>query len=208
MSDNTDRWFDAMASQNQCLQQLFTDPDQSVARKICKRLRQVEANATASNCQVINIEGAVGLPSGRVWLGLRAPLVDGHAVMVRLHPDNDRFQFDQALLVDLAGQGIRELSYDPTRNRIWVIAGPPLDSPDAFKLWHIPLAELLLRQTTDAVFKPLPREGALDTSSEAMAVLGSRAWVLVDGNAARGNQRDQTCAINGHPNSTLSDLSV
>ena len=71
-----------------CLSALFVSPPPALAREVCAALLQAERQASPARCETFNIEGAVGVPNesgaDRLWLGLRSPLVEGHAVLLRL----------------------------------------------------------------------------------------------------------------------------
>jgi hypothetical protein len=110
--------------------------------------------------------------------------------MLRLTPGHDELRFDRAVLVDLGGRGIRELTFDQGRQRVWGIAGPDLDRDDPFRLWHV---------SADALASEDDLTGAIDarelpTSSEGMLVWEGRALILIDGAAT---DERQTCAV--HP---------
>lgn len=71
----------------------------------------------------MDIEGAASI-GGRVWLGFRRPLIDGHAVMARL--SGYQLRFDAIELVDLGGRGIRGM--DDYDGQLYVIGGPSDDT--------------------------------------------------------------------------------
>jgi hypothetical protein len=76
----------------------------------------------------LNIEGMTARPDGRtVLLGFRSPLVRGQAILVPLmNPlgvmKNERGRFGERVLLDLAGLGVRSLSW--WRGRYIIVAGP------------------------------------------------------------------------------------
>jgi Protein of unknown function (DUF3616) len=185
----------AMTSEERCLATLFVAPAPPPADAVCKALvganQAADAGAPPSACTALNIEGAVGLPDGRVWLGLRSPLVDRQAIMLRLTPDHDEFRFDRAVLVDLGNRGIRELSYDRARQQVWGLAGPDIDRADPFRLWHVPAGDLA--DHSHLVGTKDDRE--LPTSSEGLVILEDHAVLLVDGAAAAGGEAGKTCEI-------------
>ena len=140
-----------------------------------------------------NIEGAVaisGADGPEVWVGLRGPLVeveeDGEtrrlAVMLRMKNKNqEELSFDAAALVDLGGFAIRELTV--AGDWVWGIGGPPEDSIVDFKLWRFPIRTLEPNTTIQ------PQSlGKLPTSSEGLAVSGSTAFVVID-----GDRSDNSC---------------
>ena len=82
-----------------------------------------------------NIEGLAWDPDGqRLLIGLRAPLADGHALMIPLRMQdregpfsNENVRLDAALRLPLGGAGIRSLEYDHTRGAFVVISGAHLN---------------------------------------------------------------------------------
>lgn len=77
----------------------------------------------------LNIEGMGARADGALLLGLRSPLMDGCAVLVPfLNPDavldgRERARFDPPIRLDLRGNGVRDLAYDPARHAWIVLAG-------------------------------------------------------------------------------------
>lgn len=137
-----------------------------------------------------NIEGAVAIPGpageARVWVGLRSPLVtlDGKtwAVLLRLERP-DVLVFDQAVLLDLGGRGVRELTLDG--DWLWGIAGGPGDADNNFVLWKLRLGEL----QPDARLHPRIVHN-LPESSEGLAFVGAdKAVVLIDGDRGKGRSK-------------------
>lgn len=144
----------------------------------------------ASACEAaaaFNIEGAVAIPGSageaRVWVGLRSPLVTlagkTWAALLRLERP-DVLGFDQAVLLDLGGRGVRELALDG--EWLWGIAGGPGDARNNFVLWKLRLGEL----QPDARLHPrIVRD--LPESSEGLAFVGAgKAVVLIDGDRGKG----------------------
>ena len=146
-----------------------------------------EEDATEDACDEaapFNIEGAVAIPvaDGReVWVGLRGPMVevkkDGQtirvAVMLRMK-NLEELSFDAAALVKLDGFSIRDLTV--AGDWVWGIGGPPYDSKVAYKLWRFPIRTL----GPDTTIQP-ELIGELPNSAEGLAVSGSTAFVVVDG---------------------------
>ena len=162
-------------------------------QKLAKAIDQAElaANQATDNqmacdhAQAFNIEGAVYLKDKEdsVWLGLRSPLVsmggNEWAVLARLKNLN-KIQFDQVVLLNLEGRGIRDLTQHD--NQLWGIAGGPEDNKDNFFLWKTPLSGL----KADAMVTPKRLEEQIPPSSEGLAISGDKAYVLVDGDRGEG----------------------
>jgi len=81
----------------------------------------------------LNIEGLAWDPErSRLLLGLRAPVVDGHALVIPLKLRDPRGAFEadnlevdggKAIRLALGGAGIRSLEYDKASGAFWVITG-------------------------------------------------------------------------------------
>ncbi|MCP4406156.1 MAG: DUF3616 domain-containing protein [Gammaproteobacteria bacterium] len=184
---------------------LFGDDLDSVTQRVCAAIKNSEDSADAANDQpanpkreeacnddpALNIEAAVFAATdgsaGQVWVGLRAPLVDGKAVVMRLRADQDRLAFDAVTFLDLAGFGIRELSAQG--DKIWGISGSVTDSKKPHALWRFDAAMLEHGETIR------PEEvGDLPTSAEGLAISREHLWVILDG-ADPGKQNPMSCRM-------------
>jgi hypothetical protein len=95
----------------------------------------------------INVEGIAWDPQNRrLLLGLRSPIVDGHALVVPLKLrdpkaaltfDNLEVEDRKAIRLPLGGAGIRSIEYDEARKAFFLItgAGPNSEKMD-FKTWE------------------------------------------------------------------------
>ena len=95
----------------------------------------------------INVEGVAWDPQNkRLLLGLRSPIVEGHALVVplKLRDPKGSFSFDnlevegsKAIRLQLGGAGIRSIEYDDSRKAFYLItgAGPNNEKLD-FKTWE------------------------------------------------------------------------
>jgi hypothetical protein len=142
----------------------------------------------ASQCvgDGINAEGAVAVPdsrtTSRIWLGLRAPLVNHRAVLLRVALPGAAKQpltFDGIATIDLGGKGIRELTF--SNGWIWGIAGCVLDCNEPSRLWRVKADALTSGATITSV--EFVKGGQLPASAEGLVVQSAakRAIVLVDG---------------------------
>ncbi|BBD62709.1 hypothetical protein NIES2109_55590 (plasmid) [Nostoc sp. HK-01] len=154
------------------------------------------AQADQQACQkanAFNVEGAVAVPWGsqaETWLGLRSPQasVEGKTWAILLKLKNlNQFQFEQVVLLDLEGRGIRELTKNG--NLIWGIAGGPEDDKNNFVLWKLPIEKL---KPNAKVHPEIVHD--LPTSSEGLAISGNKAYILIDGD--RGNS-ESSCQTPG-----------
>ena len=95
----------------------------------------------------INVEGIAWDAKGsRLLLGLRSPVVDGHALLVPLKLQDPQGPFSQenlkvedakAIRLPLAGVGIRSIEFDQRRKAFVVISGAAANNEKAdFKLWE------------------------------------------------------------------------
>ncbi len=179
--DSAAAWKKAMAGGVEpCVTTLFAQPPPAEAGSVCEALVAAEKKA-AERCEVLNVEGAFGTTDGRLWLGLRAPLVGNRAVLLRLVPGFAELRFDSVALLDLEGRGIRELAL--AGDQLIGIAGPTLDADEPFFLFQAD-APAVLKGGKPSV-KILRRD--LPTSSEGMLLRDGRAYVLVDGDAGDGD---------------------
>ncbi len=173
-----------------CLAALFVAPAPARAAEVCAAL----SGATAA----VNVEGAValaaapaatGVPAGpgtplapaartasppRLWLGLRSPLAEGCAILLRLADPPRAFRFDAAALVDLGGRGVRDLAVDDTQ--VYVLAGGPGDDGPPSRLVRLPRGALVpgarLVPGDDGVPVPDHAEGVLPlAANEALLVI-------------------------------------
>jgi hypothetical protein len=88
----------------------------------------------------LNIEGLAATPSGGLLFGFRSPLVGGKAMAAVLqNPDRvlrgARPDFGPIALLDLAGDGVRDLVWDPRRSAYLVLSGP-VGGGDGFGLYR------------------------------------------------------------------------
>ena len=107
-----------------------------------EELRNVDPHRASE--QELNIEGLAWDPKrSRLLLGLRAPVIDGSALVIPLKLRNPRgaFQADnleveggKAIRLPLGGDGIRSLEHDAVSGAFWVIAGASDDESEEFRL--------------------------------------------------------------------------
>jgi Family of unknown function (DUF5706)/Protein of unknown function (DUF3616) len=95
----------------------------------------------------LNIEGlAFDEAQERLLVGFRGPLVDGKAMLVAIENVDEMFETEaapriseQALLLDLGGEGIRGMTYVPRLGGFLVISGPLEQVENVpFRLWFWP----------------------------------------------------------------------
>lgn len=95
----------------------------------------------------INVEGIAWDPQNkRFLLGLRSPVIEGHALVVplKLRDSKAAFSFDnlevegrKAIRLSLGGAGIRSIEYDESRKAFYLIAGAgPNSEKMDFKTWE------------------------------------------------------------------------
>ncbi len=176
-------WNASLLDETTCGRTLFTQPPPPGAREVCTTL--VAASRTKEACHTQNIEGAAATPDGRIWLGLRSPLVGGRAVAMRLVWPSDALRFDAVSFLDLGGDGVRELTVSGAN--VFILAGPPLDSTAEFGLWRAPV-DSFADNPSPAIVRTVP------TSSEGLLVRDEDFLTLIDG--AEGDNADQ-CDLPG-----------
>jgi hypothetical protein len=113
--------------------------------EVAQRIRRVESAADANRCgDAFEIEGAMVVRSEeeeQVWVGLRHPLLDSRAILLRHDIRAGALRFDAARLVDLDGEGVRGLAVE----RDWVYGlSRRADGAGerAHRLWRFPLSAL------------------------------------------------------------------
>lgn len=174
----------SLGDADKCLVTLFTQPAPEGAQSVCAALSAAETEAARGGaCDTLNIEGAVGVSGepDRVWLGLRSPLVDGKAILLRLTEDLDEARFDAVALIDLGGRTVRAL--ERREGEVWGIAGPMADSEQGFQLFSLPATRLAPGARVDGVAV----RGALPSSSEGLVFVGDRLHVVIDGDKGSGD---------------------
>jgi hypothetical protein len=93
----------------------------------------------------LNIEGlAFDADRARLLVGFRGPLVDGRAMLVAIENVDEMFETggapriaQQAVFLDLGGEGIRGMTYVPRLDGFLIISGPLEQVEDVpFGLWY------------------------------------------------------------------------
>ena len=158
-----------------------------------KAVQKGEEQANYGQCEAaFNIEGAVAVPdkavpdslNDNVWLGLRAPLVDHKAVLVRHKPGLKTLAFDAAHLIDLKKHGVRDLTY--ANGWVFVLSGPVEDNTEApFKLWKFKANALEQVETinVELVLEDVPN------SAEGLSIHGNEAIMLMDGGESKNSEK-------------------
>jgi hypothetical protein len=110
-------------------------------------LRQAAEVDDVKDANGLNIEGlAFDADRRRLLVGFRGPLVDGTALLVAIENIDEVFETgaapriaEQAILLDLGGEGIRGMTYDPRLEGFLIISGPLEQVEDVpFRLWFWP----------------------------------------------------------------------
>ena len=160
------------------LAKAFPDDAMGDLQMVRETIKATEANADTQCEGAFNVEGAVALPGAsddEVWVGLRAPLVDGKAVLVRHKAGLKALEFDAARFVDLDGWGIRDLTY--ARGWVWGLSGPVADDEEtSFRLWRFRVNAFAHKKVIEV--EPI---GKVPNGAEGLAIWGHVAVVLMDG---------------------------
>ena len=107
-------------------------------------LKEAAEVADVKDGNGLNIEGLAFDAGGeRLLVGFRGPLVDGKAMLVAIENVDEVFDkgaepriADEAILLDLGGDGIRGMTYDPRLEGFLIISGPLEQVEDVpFRLW-------------------------------------------------------------------------
>src|SRR5687767_8601840 len=103
---------------------------------LADNVAELHGTARQIGDHVLNVEALAWDPAGkRLLLGLRAPVVDGHALVVPIKVVDQAGPFSRdniradgpAVRLDLRGDGIRRLEYDPASKANRVITGATLN---------------------------------------------------------------------------------
>jgi hypothetical protein len=110
---------------------------QGLKKWLADNVAELNGTATKIGDKVLNIEGLAWDPvRGRLLLGLRAPVVDGQALIVAVKmrdpkgpfsADNLLVESGKAIRVDLGGAGIRSIEYDAPTAAFRIITGAGLN---------------------------------------------------------------------------------
>lgn len=133
----------------------------------------------APNAGGLNVEGAA-VVDGTLWLGLRAPIVDGKALLVEVPGGLDGAGASTGMKkIDLGGRGVREIV--PYKTGWLLIGGPAMDSAEPHRLFYL--------DRLDGTPKDLGVD--LPTSTEGVAVEGPTSIVyVVDGDGKNGKCKE------------------
>lgn len=156
---------------------------------------ELKGTAQRTGDHVLNIEGIAWDPNGsRLLLGLRAPVVNGHALVVPVKLQDPRGAFTAAnLRVDgatirlpLGGAGVRSIEYDATARAFRVITGAGLNAENRdFQIveWKGEAAPASLRVIT-SYGRNLKPEGitraTINGRSVSVLVFDTSRFTLID----------------------------
>jgi len=163
----------------------------ALRRDFCASLaagEQAAKSGDVASCAgaTLDIEGALSVPDAagapRLWLGLRAPLLKGLAVLLRAAPSkagSKRLTFDGIATIDLRGGGISDLTL--SEGWIWGIAGTTDDSNVQSHLWRVRADRLRVGAIIGGV--ELVAGGELPPGAEGVVIQPEqkRAIVVIDG---------------------------
>ncbi len=158
--------------------ELFGSSPSGVLARVASAFTRGEEAADRGDCaQTLDIEGAV-VVGDDVWLGLRRPLVDGHAAIVRHDVRSRRLRFDDARLLDVRGNGVRGLTfhegdvYGLSRGVLWRFPASALESSGSIPVEHV---------------------ADVPPNSEGVAIHEGRAIVVQD-----GVEGSPACEVDSH----------
>lgn len=177
----------------------LTGAEATLANTLCAALVAAEQGAVRAEPQACaaawNVEAAVGDADGRLWLGLRAPVLPDGAALLRVAPQSwgapgaiGALQIDAvALLQTPAGMGLRGM--DAEGDLLVAIVGPMADADgQAHAVFAVERAAL----KPGARIRPRFVQ-ALPPRSEAVVLSDDQLLVLVDGDAPGKKQAQATC---------------
>jgi hypothetical protein len=92
----------------------------------------------------INIEGlSFETVNNTLLIGFRSPVVNGKAILVAIENPkeifikNEKPKFSKPINLNLNGMGIRDITYDSTKDGYWIIAGSSNNRDAKFQLWYL-----------------------------------------------------------------------
>ncbi|WP_400193217.1 DUF3616 domain-containing protein [Hymenobacter sp. B81] len=158
-----------------------------------------------------DIEGLALADDGRLFVGLRGPVLRGWAVVLELHPEEGshrgrlrlgkipgaEFKYYRKHFLDLGGMGLRELRV--LGNDLYLLAGPTMDLDGTIAVYRWPDA---LRHEGDTLVPPQQLERLFDVphghgrtagqdKAEGMALLNEHhVLILFDGPTRARRQAD------------------
>ena len=147
--------------------ELFGSRPSGALARVASAFSRGEEAADRGDCsQTLDIEGAL-VVGDDVWLGLRRPLVDGYAAIVRHDLRSGKLRFDDARLLDVRGRGVRGLTF---------YEGDVYGLSEG-ALWRFPSSALASSS------RPIPVEHVADVPphSEGVAIHEGFATVVQDG---------------------------
>lgn len=166
----------ASTGRGACLSRFFTSPPPPGADKVCDALVAAEENDSADACEVFNIEGAVRAEGDRLWVGLRAPVVEDRAILLRLTEGFEELRFDRVTtFLDLKGSRIRDLTL--VGESLYGLAGPLTDDPAPFVLFRVNASDAF----GGGVVEVETKGRDLVDRSEGLLIKDGRAYVVIDG---------------------------
>jgi hypothetical protein len=96
----------------------------------------------------LNIEGLARTSEGTLLIGLRSPLSQNEAVLIRLLNANElvlgtetKAKLGDPVFLDLSSRGIRDIAFWEARNVYVIVAGSATDGPDDFALFTWTIGE-------------------------------------------------------------------
>ena len=105
------------------------------------------ASQAPKESEALNIEGLAATPEGHLLVGFRNPVPGGKALLIPLFNPNEittgaHARFGEPILLDLGGQGIRDIALCGTN---YIVVGGPYNSRDKFHIyrWSGPGSDLL-----------------------------------------------------------------
>ena len=148
-------------------------------------------SVSADEKYAINIEGITWDPDReRLLLGMRAPVVDGQALIVpvKLHDPHgdftaDNLEFGAAMRLPLGGLGIRDIQYDSRLKSFLIIAGQSSHhDKKVFKLWEWD-GNPVKGQDETSLREDVALDEKIKPEGIARIVIGDHDYLLVVGDA-------------------------
>ena len=149
--------------------------------RVARAVREGEIAAERGDCRAaFNAEGAVVVDGDALWWGLRSPLVDGHAVLLRTDLAARELRFVDARLLSLGGAGVRAL--EVFAGQVYGLSAEGESEGGRHVLWRFPVEALSHGRSPIEV----ARLSSAAPNAEGLGVVEGRAIVVTDGDQGSG----------------------
>jgi hypothetical protein len=152
----------------------------------------------------LSIEGLSNTSNAdELLIGVRSPLIDEKALIVRLSNAEEVLdcgatpRFDEPLLLDFAGRGIRSIEFWPERQRFVILAGPAGDKGDFSLYWWVGTAAAQPEEIEAVRFSQMKLGECVAPEAVFIEARSGTLYVLFDEGRRPGSPSFRSIAIHG-----------